>query len=162
MKTKTSNATTTARTLAALNTNGTRLFRCESCDPESDAQRNLSGRTHYADANTLKYFKTRILNAGRAGNDLVFWLVESVNSRPDHGGYNKRAVAFDVFGAVITERDQWHRTTDQAEKALAAFLSMFDAAAHTRDELQARARRDIDTARRTLAALRPARKPAAH
>jgi len=160
MKTKTSNPATIVRVLAALNAHGTRLFRCESCDPETDAQRNLQGRTHYADADTLKYFKTRILNSGRAGNDLIFWIVESVNSRPDHGGYNKRAVAFNVFGDVINDRDQWHRTTSAAEKSMVAFLAAFDPAAHTRDELEARARRDMETARRTLAALRPARKPA--
>ena len=31
-------------------------YQCKSSYPDGDAVRNLEGRTHYADADTLKYF----------------------------------------------------------------------------------------------------------
>ena len=156
-----------ARVLAALNTSGAaRPFRCESSYEDSDAERNLRGRTHYLDADTVKYFKSRVLRSGRSHDDLIFWIVESVNSRPDHGGYNKRFVCFDVFGTVVNDRAgvsdaNWHKTTDAAMKEGRAFLAGFDAVTHTTDTLAGNAKRDMEAAKRTLAALRPARKTAA-
>jgi hypothetical protein len=150
-----------ARVLAALNAAGTaRPFRCESSYQDSDAAMNLRGRTHYLDPDTVKYFKSRVNNSGRAQNDLLYWIVESVNSRPCHGGLNKRFVCFDVFGSVVNDRPGvsdagWHRTSEQAAREGREFLASFDAVAHTAETLAANARRDIDAARRTLAALRP-------
>lgn len=155
-----------ARVLSAMNAAGARLFRCESSYEESDASRNLQGRTHCLDPDTVRYFKSRVLAAGRSHDDLLYYIVESVNSRPDHGGYNKRFVAFDVFGSVVNDRagvsaGTWHKTTDAAMKEGRAFLAGFDAVTHTAETLAANARRDIEAAKRTLAALKPARKAAA-
>ena len=154
-----------ARVLAAMNAAGVRLFRCESSYQDSDASRNLQGRTHYLDPDTVRYFKSRVLAAGRSHEDLLYYIVESVASRPDHGGYNKRFVCFDVFSSVVNDRagtdSGWHKTTEAAMKEGRAFLARFDAVTHTAETLASNARRDMEAAKRTLAALRPARKTAA-
>jgi hypothetical protein len=159
MKTKSPRPATLAKAQAGIQAAYLRTFDCQSCDARSNAQRNLSGRCHYADDGTLRYFKASILNSGHSPDGLVFWIVESVNSRPDHGGRNKRFVAFDLWGTVLTRDDHetgegWHRTSADAYKAGEAWMAGFDAAAHTVDTLAARAKRDIVDAHRVLAALK--------
>ena len=142
-----------ALVFAAMNAAGTaRPFRCESSYSDCDAERNLRGRTHYLDPDTVKYFKSRVLAAGRSHENLIYYIAESVNSRPDHGGYNKRFVAFDVFGTVVNDRAgvsdaNWHRTTDAAMKEGRAFLAGFDAVTHTAEALAANARRGMGAAK---------------
>lgn len=110
-------------------------FQCHSCYPLGDAQRNLSGRTHYVDDDTLRFFLARILYTGREHDSLTFWLVESVRSKPDSlPGGRIRFVAFDVFGSVVS-RDEWHRSSKAAIKAGRAWLAQHDAVAHTRAAL---------------------------
>ena len=151
--------TTTEQINAALRAANVYHYRSESSYPLPDAQRNLSGRTHYADTDTLKYFKAKILAAGNTPDGLLYWLVESVASRPDHGGKNKRVVVFDLWGAIINDRAdlldaaQWHRTTAAAEKALETFLAGFDATAHTTAKLKANAAKATEQAKAVLAAL---------
>ncbi len=138
----------------ALYTQGISLYRHKSCYAANDAPQNLRDRTHYVDADTMKHFSARILNAGHSENGLLYWIVESVSSRPDNGGCTRRAVIFDVFGEVLTDRDNWHKATDKAVDEALQFASTFDAAKHTAQKLQERAKRDIETAKRTLATLR--------
>ena len=160
MKTK-SKIDKSARLNAAMNAAYVRPYRCESgCYPEYDAQRNLQGRTHYVDPDTLKGFQAKILNAGHSKDGLLYWLVESVQSRPNHGGYTRRAIVFDVFGDIVNERadmsetqGEWFKDTRKAEAAAFEFLKGFDAVKHTADTLAANCRRDITQAKRTLAAL---------
>ena len=160
MKTKLNPEIKAARLTSAMNAAGVRPFRCESSYPENDAPRNLQGRTHYADADTLKAFKAKILNGGCTKDGLLYWLVESVQSRPDHGGYTRRAVVFDVFGTEVNERPsfaatqgEWFKDTRKAEDSAFAFLKSFDAVTHTAKTLKENAKRDILAAKRTLAAL---------
>jgi hypothetical protein len=120
----------------ALAAAGIRHFRHESNYPDNEAERNLQGRTHYADAATRRYFKARILNAYPATGNLLFVLVESVRSKPFDTDHIRRAVIFDVFGDQVNTRDQWHKTTAQADRAARDFLSQFDAPQHTREKLE--------------------------
>lgn len=39
------------------------LYRNESSDAKTNAQRNLCGRTHYVDEDTLRWHKSRVLDA---------------------------------------------------------------------------------------------------
>lgn len=160
MKTKLTTTDKTARLESALRAANVHPFRCESSYPEYDAPRNLMGRTHYVDPDTLKGFNARILNGGCTKDGLLYWLVESVNSRPDHGGYTRRAIVFDVFGEIVNERadmretqGEWFKVTRKAEDSAFAFVASFDAVGHTAAKLKANARRDITTAKRTLAIL---------
>jgi hypothetical protein len=160
MKTKLTKEIKSARLTAAMHAANVRPFRCESCYPEYDAPRNLQGRTHYVDADTMKAFKAKILNGGCTKDGLLYWLVESVQSRPDHGGYTRRAVVFDIFGTIVNERPdfretqgEWLKDTRKAEESAFAFLKSFDAVTHTAAKLRENAKRDILAAKRTLAAI---------
>lgn len=144
MQTTPTTPTKAEKLCALLLTLGIPPFSCKSSYSDSNARQNLQGRTHYVDADTLRYFKARILNAKHSPCGLVFWLVESVNSKPTEPKKNKRFVCFDVFGTVLNERDQWHRTSGQAEKALYAFLNSFDEENHTANELAKLAKRKQD------------------
>jgi hypothetical protein len=141
-----------AQIKAALRELHAREFQDRSSDPKYNAQRNLEGITHYTDEGTLSYFKSRILHTWIAGEGLLFALVESVNSRPDHGGENKRACLFDAFGTVIHQTN-WTRTSERAEKDLREYIAGFDIRAHYTQEIKARAARMQDQAQRTRAAL---------
>jgi hypothetical protein len=130
----------------ALRHAGSYPFRQESCYPENDAERNLQGRTHYADPQTRRYFKSRILDASVSHDGLVYWLIESNRSKPFEPEKNKRFVAFDVFGTQLFEREAWHKTSKAAFKEGSEWLASFDAAAHTETELRAKATRDAENA----------------
>lgn len=77
-------------------------FREESSYPLNQAQRNLSGRTHYVDDDTLKGFGSRILETHITDEGLFFGLVESVKNYD--GTRYFRPVIFDVFGTVANDR----------------------------------------------------------
>lgn len=132
---------------------GIRPFRVESCYADSNAQKNLAGRTHYADKETLKCFKARILDAYTAKENLVFWIIESNNTKPFEPKKNKRFVCFDVFGTVLNDRDEWFSTSKAADKACKAFLESFDAVAHTEKRLHEIAVRDAENAQAVFNAL---------
>jgi hypothetical protein len=157
---KTSKENKAARLMSSLYAANVRPYRNESCRADYDAQRNLQGRTHYVDPDTLRGFQARILNGGHVADGLLYWILESVQSRPQHGGYTRRAIVFDVFGDIVNDRatlsesqGEWFRDTAKAEQAAAAFIAGFDAVKHTADKLAAKARRDIKIARETLAIL---------
>lgn len=165
MKTKYPRPATLAKAQAGIRAAYLSTFNCQSCDPKWDAQRNLQGRTHYVDESTLRGFESRILATGHSTDGMLFWLIESVNSRPNHSGRNKRFVAFDLWGTVVNDRAGsddagWHRTSEAAYKAGEAWAAGFDSAAHTLATLKERAKHDIDHARRILAALKAPVKPA--
>lgn len=125
----------------ALRAVGVSTFRCLSCYDKNNAQQNLSVRSHYADEDTLRYFKSRILRGVHRADGLLFLLVESVGSKPKDSKRNKRFVVFDVFGTVVNDREEWFATTDQARKAAEDFLAAFDAELHTLGQLRCMAHR---------------------
>ena len=111
-------------------------YRCESCDPTRNAQRNLDGRTYYANPDTLKYFKARILASEHHPSGALFWLIESLpmTHRNDRRGFRYRV--FDLCGNVIAgtgeTADQFHSTRAAALKALRAALKDIDPVAVNR------------------------------
>ena len=112
-----------------LDTLGIRPYLNESSYPINDAQRNLAGRTHYVDDDTMRYFKARINHASGYDDGLTYAILESV-AHPSLGRVH-RPVIFDVFGTVICKRDNYYKTSDQARKAMYAILNAHDAVAHT-------------------------------
>jgi hypothetical protein len=138
---------------AALHQIGIGLFSCKSSHDTRNAQQNLAGRTHYADADTLRYFKSRILRGYDRHNGLLFVVVESVGSKPYDTKRNKRVVVFDVFGTVVNDREEWFATSAQAIKAAAEFIETFNAEAHTVTELERRAAAMVRDAGRIMETL---------
>ena len=127
---------------------GVRLFERVGYDAKACAQRNLSGRTHYADDDTLKYFFARITSARPESGGSLLLMVESVAKDYRNTSRGFRFVAFDLFGEVLTERDTYFTSTDKACAAGLTWLESFDVAAHYRAALAERATRlERDAAR---------------
>jgi hypothetical protein len=96
------------------------LYRCESSNAKWNAQRNLSGRTHYVDDDTLRFHKSRVLQSGTSDQGLIFWLVESVALVMDGSKRGFRFVLFDIFGNTIERPslEDSYRTAEQARRAM--------------------------------------------
>jgi hypothetical protein len=109
------------------------LYRSESSDAKRNAQRNLAGRTHYVDDDTLRYFRARVLSARIVSDGLLFAILESASANPNHSKRIFRYVIFDLFGFVLARPDIEHSFSrqQQAEKAMWAALDAIDAKAVT-------------------------------
>lgn len=132
------------------------LYRQESYNDKYNAQRNLLGRTHYVDDDTMRSFKSRILTTVNTDDGLLFALVESCSGDYEHKTRIFRPVIFDVFGNVLHRPDleQSFKTGDQARKAMREALNEIDAVAVTRKAIasqEANYAREIKDARATLA-----------
>ena len=117
-------------------------FDRHSYDAKACAQRNLSGRSHYCDDDTLKYFHSRIQASWTACGGLVFVIVESAASDYKNTSRGFRFVAFDLFGTVISARadsETLHKKSDKAHSDACAWLESFDVLAHYRAEMVERA-----------------------
>ena len=116
----------------------TKLFDNLTSDAKANAQRNLLGRTHYVDDDTLRWHKARILSARSFDGGLLFGLIESVPLDMHNTRRGCRYVVFDIFGHVISRvalEDCW-RTRDQASKAMWAFLNTVDSKAMTAEAIE--------------------------
>ena len=122
--------------IAALDKIHVRPFAQESGDPKCDAQRNLRGKTHYVDDDTLRFHKSRVLSSARLHGGLLLRVTTSDALDPENRSRGYRAVIFDVFGTVI-ERP----TLAEAKKTQAAALKdsqarTIDLAAHYRAAIE--------------------------
>lgn len=91
------------------------------------AQRQLAGRTHYCDDDTLRYFGARINATRQDDNGRWFALRESV--QPPHSGRIHRWAIFDIFGQC--ERTEGRSSGAAADKLLPALIASKDWEAHT-------------------------------
>lgn len=110
------------------------LYRNESSDPRTNAQRNLCGRTHYVDDDTLRFHKSRIMSARHIDGGLLFAIVTSDALDYQNRKRGFRYVIFDLFGTVLerTKLEESFRTSEKATKAMWAALNALDAVAITR------------------------------
>jgi hypothetical protein len=120
---------------------GQSRFERHGYDAKHSAQRNLSGRTHYADDDTLKFFHSRINSAWPECNGLILILIESVAADMRNTSRGFRFVAFDIFGTVIERADleTLHKDSGKARAAAETWLAGFDVAAHYRRAIAERA-----------------------
>jgi hypothetical protein len=112
-------------------------YRDEVTDPKLNAQRNLAGRTFYAEEQTLKYFHAKILSCKVVADGLLLAMVESIAANAENTERGFRHVVFDVFGTVHSRVNLDHlcKTRKQAEKVLAEQLATLDAVALTREAI---------------------------
>lgn len=135
---------------AALRAAGFRLYSSVWSSSEKDlAQRALSGRTHYADNDTLRFFNARINETRRSDDGLWFALRESLDM-PGKGRVHRWCI-FDVFGAC--ERTEERSSGRAADALFSALRDGIDWEARTLAELERRATRQLGDATRTLDAL---------
>ena len=81
------------------------LYSDEHTNPRINAQRNLLGRTHYADDATLHFHKARILSARATSDGLLFYVIESVAIDYQNTTRGFRPVIFDLCGQVLSRPD---------------------------------------------------------
>ena len=117
-----------ARTLRNATENSVALYRSESSYPKPNAQANLSGRTHYVEDSTLKYFGSRVLSSRVLCEGAFFMIVESVATDYNKTRRGFRFVVFDIFGNTIERAnlDEAYKTRNQAEKAFSKWYGAFD------------------------------------
>lgn len=114
--------------------------RKSSYSAKSDAQGNLSGRTHYADDSTLKFFYSRISSGRAIEHGTVYMLVESVAGDFQNKTRGFRFVAFDLTGRTINDRrnadvETLHKTSARAEREMWEWAESFNVAAHYKERL---------------------------
>lgn len=116
----------------------TTLFRTESHDPKTNAQRNLCGRTHYVDDDNLRFHKSHVISARVVDNGLLLAIVTSDALDFENRKRGFRYVIFDVFGTVVSRCDIEHarRTSEQATKDMWDCLNTLDAKAITRAAIE--------------------------
>lgn len=114
------------------------LYRNESSDPKTNAQRNLCGRTHYVDDDTLRWHKSHVLASRVVDNGLLFAITTSDALDMNNTKRGYRYVIFDVFGTVLgrPELEESFRRREQCDKAMWAALNAIDAKAHTREAIK--------------------------
>ena len=109
------------------------LYRSESSNPKWNAQRNLSGRTHYVDDDTLRFHKSRVLSSRNTDQGLLFAIVTSdaLDMHNTKRGY--RYAIFDLFGNVLDrpKLEDAFRTSQKATDAMWDALNKTDAVAVT-------------------------------
>lgn len=139
-----------SKTVDHLRAAGIVIYRDESSNPLWNAQRNLNGKTHYVDDDTISYFGARVTSSRIFFNGLLFVITESVK-HPTYGRVH-RFVVFDVFGTVINKRseDMMFSNRAQAEKAMWTWINAFDAINYTRDAMRKTAARQIRDAKTLL------------
>jgi len=117
-------------------------FAQHSIDAKSDAQRNLSGRTHYVDDATLRYFGARILATATLFDRTFYMIRESSSVDHQHSKRGQRIVVFDLFGETVFRPDLTEcGSAQQAYKRFEEWRVDFDPVAHYRLALEDRARR---------------------
>ena len=122
------------------------------------AQKNLMGKTHYVDDETLRYHKSRVLACYATHHDTICTIVESCALDMHNTKRGFRFVAFDLGGEVLTRAslEESYKTSKQATAAMWAWLDDFDVVTHYKDKMRDMIRKDnarIDTMKQTLATL---------
>lgn len=108
-------------------------YRPESSYPDTNAERNLSGRTPYQE--NAAYHNARTVSSWDAADGLLFVLVESIPSDYKSRTRVRRAVIFDVFGDVLKQTEPRHKT-DGAIADAHAYVQAFDLKAHYKKQLE--------------------------
>lgn len=103
----------------------------QSSTAKGIAQRQLDGRTHYADDNTLRFFNARINETKTDVNGLWFALRESLTV-PGEGRVH-RWVVFDVFGSC--DRTENCSNAKQADKLLGGYTNGIDWVIRTKNDM---------------------------
>jgi len=138
------------KALAGLHVN---LYGCESGDPKTNAQRNLVGRTHYVDDDTLRWHKSRICSSGKLHGGLLFRVIcsDAMDMHNTKRGF--RVAVFDVFGTCVSrpELENASRTSEAAHNV--SMAETIDLMAHYRQAIAERLRHQEQEAADSRAAL---------
>lgn len=151
MKTNTTE-TEIAAIVAALAKLHVRPFRYESGDPKHNAQRNLSGKTHYVDDDTLRWHKSRVLGTATLHGGLLFRVTcsDALDMNNTRRGFH--CAVFDVFGTTVNRPDLEHATKTHQAAINASEREEIDLVKHYREALD----RELHNREESAAELREA------
>jgi hypothetical protein len=109
------------------------LYKNEASDPKLNAQRNLMGRTHFVDPDTLRFHKSRVIACHITDGGLLFALITSDALDWHNTKRGFRYTVFDLFGTVVAsvKLEDAYKTRAQAFKAMWAMVECLDAKAIT-------------------------------
>lgn len=121
--------------ILALNAIHVRPYDCQSAYPKYNAQRNLRGKTHYVDDDTLRWHKSRVLDAHTLHAGLLFRIVccDSLDMHNTKRGF--RAVVFDVFGTTIDRPKLEEASSTQQGALKLSDASTIDLVSHYREAI---------------------------
>lgn len=107
------------------------------------AQDQLGGRTHYADPDTLRFFKARILSARPEHDGLFYAITESCALDPYNESRGFRVVLFDLFGQTVyrPDLDSCRKTRTAAENDYKTWSETFNPVDYYRDAIAQKAER---------------------
>lgn len=110
-----------------------KLYAQLASNPKHNAQRNLEGRTHYVDDDTLRFHKSRIISARAVDQGLLFAIVTSDSLNFENTKRGFRYVVFDIAGEVVSRNELADAvsTSAAATKQMWAWLNQADAKAIT-------------------------------
>jgi hypothetical protein len=106
-----------------------KIFRNESYDSTCNVQKNLNGLTYYYEADTMKFFKSRIVFDAITDKGLLLATVESFNNAQDKRRF--RVVIFNVCGDVVNDRDPQFTNSKTAIKSLWEQVDLINAKKET-------------------------------
>jgi hypothetical protein len=109
------------------------FYSSKATNPRLNAQRNLMGRTHYVDPDSLRFHKSRVLSARHVDGGLLFAITCRDALDFDATSYGYRFVIFDLNGHVVerTELEGAFKSHKAATKAMWETLNKLDAKALT-------------------------------
>ena len=101
------------------------------------AQKNLTGKTHYVDPDTLRYHKSRILESYSTDHGGLFAIIESCALDMHNTSRGFRFVVFDLGGQSLgrASLEGTYKSKAAAEKAMWIWLDDFDVVSHYIDRL---------------------------
>lgn len=128
---------------SALASAGFDLFRDIHNHGVPRAVDNLSGRTHYVDPDTRRFFRARVLSSSVLCSGLFFGIIESASANADHSARIFRGVIFDIFGTVVSRPslENSHKTRKGATAAFWREVDALNPGAHYRERLEKKANR---------------------
>jgi len=135
-----------------------KLYQNEGSNPKFNAQRNLMGRTHYVDDETLRWHKSKVISARCTDGGLLFAIVTSDALDMNNTKRGFRYVIFDLFGTVLGRPalEESYTSSARAEKAMWKALNAIDAVTHTLaaiERSQEEYAKEMQRLRETIAAL---------
>lgn len=123
------------------------LFEDKHSDPKYDAQRNLCGKTHFVDDETLRWHKSRVLGTSVLAGGLLFKLTTSDSLDWHNTKRGVRVHVFDCFGTHIVGPDLENaKATRAAAERLYDASAELDVLAHYAEALDSRITRLRDEA----------------
>lgn len=150
--------------IAALGKIHVRPFCYESGDPKHNAQRNLRGKTHYVDDDTLRWHKSRVVGCAHLHDGLLLRVTcsDAIDMHNTKRGF--RSAVFDIFGTTVSRPKLEDAASTSAAAVKASDRETIDLVEHYRQAIALELRHRENEAkalREALAALPASRAIAA-